>query len=143
MPQKVLWRPTKNLLRHHKGKWNKNSNLIFSFLFSFGIGTRRVNILFKATCSQLSYFFFFLLPLNKNCLRWRLTLWNPFLTFFSLINLHCVKSVRICSFYAPYFPVFVLNTDIFRVNLCIQSKWERIRTRKIQNTDTFYTVLAK
>ena len=37
---------------------------------------------------------------------------------------HCVKSVRICSFYGPYFLALGLNTD-----------------RKIPNMGTFYAVL--
>ena len=43
---------------------------------------------------------------------------------------HCVKSVQIRSFSGPYFPVFGLNTEIYSVNLCIQSKYRKIRTRK-------------
>ena len=39
---------------------------------------------------------------------------------------HCVKSVRIRSFSEPYFPAF----------------WEKIRTRKTPNTDTFHAVKA-
>ena len=30
----------------------------------------------------------------------------------------------------PYFPVFGLNTEIYFVNLCIQSKYRKVRTRK-------------
>ena len=33
-------------------------------------------------------------------------------------------------FSGPYFPVFGLNTDIYSVNLCSQSKNGKIRTRK-------------
>ena len=33
--------------------------------------------------------------------------------------MHCLKSVRIRSFSGPYFPAFELNTEIYRVNLCI------------------------
>ena len=33
-------------------------------------------------------------------------------------------------FSGPYFPVFGLNTDIYSVNLRIQSKYRKIRTRK-------------
>ena len=29
------------------------------------------------------------------------------------LNTHCVKSVRIRSYFGPYFPVFGLNTDTF------------------------------
>ena len=53
---------------------------------------------------------------------------------------HCVKSVWIRSFSGPYFPVFGLNTEIYSVNLRIQSECGKIQTRKTQNTDTFYTV---
>ena len=33
-------------------------------------------------------------------------------------------------FSGPYFPVFRLNTEIYCVNLCIQSEYGKIRTRK-------------
>ena len=55
-------------------------------------------------------------------------------------NFHCVKSVRIRSFSGPYFPAFGLNTEIYGVNLPIQSECGKIRTRKTPNTDTFYVV---
>ena len=29
----------------------------------------------------------------------------------------------------PYFPVFGLNTEVYSVNFCIQSKYRKIRTR--------------
>ena len=50
---------------------------------------------------------------------------------------HCVKSVRIQSFSGPYIPAFGLNTKIYSVNLRIQSKCRKIRTRKTSNTDAF------
>ena len=34
-------------------------------------------------------------------------------------------------FSGPYYPVFGLNTEIYGVNLCIQSEYTKIRTRKI------------
>ena len=43
---------------------------------------------------------------------------------------HCVKSVQIQVFPGPHFPVFGLNTDIYSVNIRIQSKYRKIRTRK-------------
>ena len=45
--------------------------------------------------------------------------------------MHCLKSVRIRSFSGPYFPAFELNTEIYRVNLCIWSECGKIRTRKL------------
>ena len=33
-------------------------------------------------------------------------------------------------FSGPYFPVFGINTEIYEVNLCIQSKYGKIRTRR-------------
>ena len=42
-----------------------------------------------------------------------------------------MKSVQIRSFPGPYFPVFGLNTEISSVNFCIQSKYGKIRTRKL------------
>ena len=39
-----------------------------------------------------------------------------------------------------YFPVFGLNTEIYSVNLCIQSKYGEIRTRETPNSETFHVV---
>ena len=52
-------------------------------------------------------------------------------------NTHYLKSVRIRCFSGPYFPVFGLNTERYRVSLHIQSEYGKIRTRKTPNTDTF------
>ena len=38
---------------------------------------------------------------------------------------HCTKGLQIRSFSGPYFPLFWLNTEIFGVNLRIQSKCEK------------------
>ena len=59
------------------------------------------------------------------------------------IILHCAKSVSIRSFSGPYFPVFGLNMERYRVSLHIQSECGKIRTRKAPNTDTFNAVLLK
>ena len=46
------------------------------------------------------------------------------------INHHCVKSVRIRSFFGPYFHAFGLNTEKYGVSLRIQPEYKKIRTRK-------------
>ena len=43
-------------------------------------------------------------------------------------------------FSGPYFPVFGINTEIYEVNLCIQSKYGKIRTRRKPYLNTFYAV---
>ena len=48
---------------------------------------------------------------------------------------HCVP---IQSFSSPYFSTFGLNTEIYKVDLYIQSEQRKIGTRKTQNTNTFY-----
>ena len=53
---------------------------------------------------------------------------------------HCLKSVRIWSFFGPYFPAFGLNTERYAVSLHIQSECRKIQTRKIPNTNTFHAV---
>ena len=53
---------------------------------------------------------------------------------------HWVKNVQMQSFSGPCFPAFGLNTDIYSVNLRIQSKYGKIRTRKILYLDNFYAV---
>ena len=52
-----------------------------------------------------------------------------------------MKSVRICSFTGPYFPVFALNTKTYGESLHIQSKCGKLRARKTPNTDTFHAVI--
>ena len=55
---------------------------------------------------------------------------------------YCVKSVRIQSFPGPYFATFRVNTEKYRVSLCIQSEGRKIGTRKTPNTDTSRTILC-
>ena len=66
----------------------------------------------------------------------------PFLIFnYFWKRLHCWKSVQILSVSGPYFHVFGLNTEIYFVNIRIQSKYVKIRTRKTLYLDTFHPVL--
>ena len=55
---------------------------------------------------------------------------------------HCMKSVHIRSFSGPHFPAFGLNTEteIYYVNLRIQYKCGKKRTRKSANKSTFNPV---
>ena len=47
-----------------------------------------------------------------------------------VIDLDCVKSIRIRSFSGPYFTAFGLNMERYEVALRIQSECRKIRTRK-------------
>ena len=51
--------------------------------------------------------------------------------------IHCVKSVQIRSFSGPYFLVLGLNPERYSVNLYIQSKYGKIRTRKNCKSEHF------
>ena len=51
------------------------------------------------------------------------------------LHLHCMKSVKYTVISGPYFPVFGLNTEIYGVNIRIQSKYRKIRT--INNSFVF------
>ena len=53
-------------------------------------------------------------------------------------NSHCVKSILMRNFSGPYFLVFGLN--FWTYSFCIQSRFGKIRTRKIPYTDTFQVV---
>ena len=54
---------------------------------------------------------------------------------------HCVKSVRIWNFSGPHFLKFGLNTEIYRVYLCIQSKCEKTEDqRNSEYGHTFHAV---
>ena len=55
-------------------------------------------------------------------------------------NKHCVKSVQIWSFSGSLLPVLGLNTEIYSVNLRVQSICGKIRTRKTPYLDNFYAV---
>ena len=52
---------------------------------------------------------------------------------------HCIKSVRIQSFSGSYLPAFRLNTEIYRVNLRIQSECGNT-DQKSSDTDSFHAV---
>ena len=53
------------------------------------------------------------------------------LLIFTLFTHTAGKVSKYIVFHGPYFPVFGLNAAIYSVNLCIQSKYRKIRTRKI------------
>ena len=61
-------------------------------------------------------------------------------TLIEIKTYHCVKSVHIRSFSAPYVQAFGLNTEKYEVSLRIQSKCGKIWTRKTPNIDTFKAV---
>ena len=69
--------------------------------------------------------------------------------FGQLKNEHCVKSVQIRSFSSTYFRVFGLNTEIYRVNLRIQSisvfspHKGKYGPEKTPYLDTFHAVESK
>ena len=66
-----------------------------------------------------------------------------YLSFLLVKNSHCVKIVPIRSFFWFVFSVFILNTEIYRVNLRIQYKSGKIRTYGTPYLDTFHTVSLK
>ena len=45
-------------------------------------------------------------------------------------GVHCMKIVQILRFFWSVIPVFGLNTETYGVNLRIQSKYRKIRTKK-------------
>ena len=49
--------------------------------------------------------------------------------------------VQIRVFSGPYFPAFGLNPEIYGANLCIQSKYRKIWTRKTPYLNTFNAVV--
>ena len=50
-------------------------------------------------------------------------------------------SVEIFIFSGPYFPVFVLNMEIYSVNLRIKFEYGKYRTEKTPYLNTFHAVL--
>ena len=67
--------------------------------------------------------------------------WLWYIFWCTVQNLHCVKSSRIRNFSGPYFPVFGLHTERYRVSLRIQSECGKIRSRNTLNIDTFHAGL--
>ena len=59
-----------------------------------------------------------------------------------IIEMHCVKTVRIPSYSGPHFPAFGLNTERYSVSPRIQSECGRMRARITRNTDTFQAVMG-
>ena len=57
-------------------------------------------------------------------------------SYFEGLALH--ESVRIWSFFGPYFPASGLNTVRYRESLRIQFECGKIRNRKTPNTDTLF-----
>ena len=60
-------------------------------------------------------------------------------------EIHCVKSVRVRSYFGFHFPAFELNTERYgylrEISLRVQSKCRKIRSRITPNTDTFDAVI--
>ena len=54
-----------------------------------------------------------------------------------LIGYTAYKVLKYGVFSGPYFPVLGLNTEIYKVNLQIQSEYRKIMTRKTLHLDTF------
>ena len=61
-------------------------------------------------------------------------------SYLQSLNYNYVKSVRIRSFFGPFFPAFGLNTDRCGVYLRVLSEYGEIPTKITPNTDTFHTV---
>ena len=57
-------------------------------------------------------------------------------------TMHCGKSERIRSFSGPFFLVFRLNMENYRVNLSVQPLWRKRPTAKTSNTKTFLAVMV-
>ena len=56
------------------------------------------------------------------------------------VLIHCMKGVRVRSLSGPYFLVFGLNTEIYRVNPICSQNAGMYGPEKTANTDTFYAV---
>ena len=68
---------------------------------------------------------FVIKALKKQIIQARLILTENLLSK----SFHCVKSVKYGVIPGPYFPVFGLYTDIYGVNIGIQSEYRKIWTR--------------
>ena len=59
-----------------------------------------------------------------------------------MIQLHCVKSVRIRRYSGPHFQAVGLNMERYGVSLRIRLECRNMRTSITPNTDTFHPVLV-
>ena len=57
-----------------------------------------------------------------------------------MFDQHCVKSIRIRSYSAPYFPAFGLNMERYFVSFPIQCEYRKIRTRITPSTGSVHAV---
>ena len=68
-------------------------------------------------------------------------------SFGSIIDfeyVHCYSSYSLrkkCLYSEFFFPAFGLNTERYKISLCIHSEWGKIWTKKSPNTDTFHAVV--
>ena len=90
---------------------------------------------FKGVSTQLCLLRFF-----KYCCwkSWK-KMWNLTKILKSLWSSLCEKCPN-TEFIWSEFPIFGLNTEIYRVNLCIKSKYGKMRTRKTPYLKTFRAV---
>ena len=56
-------------------------------------------------------------------------------------KIYYTKTLCIWSSHGHYFSAFRLNTEIYQVNLCIQSHYEKRSTKKNPNTEHFLVVI--
>ena len=74
---------------------------------------------------------------QKFCNRWVKKLLEE-----NINVINCVEILGVRSFFRPYFPTFGLNTERYGVFVRIQSKFGKMRTRKISNIDIFHAVIS-
>ena len=109
-------------------------HLCWSLFFNEVASLRNATLLKKRIQNRyfpVNFTKFWRTPFSKEHLRWLLTAW---------------KVSKFGVFSGPYFPVFGLNAEIYFVNLRIQSKYGKIRTRKnsvfehVSRSDFLYVV---
>ena len=59
-----------------------------------------------------------------------------------VINISLREKCLNTGVFSPYFPVFGLNMESYAVNLQIQSKYRKIRSKKTPYLDTFHAVYS-
>ena len=138
--QSILFKSLIHIFLIEKNVWNSTENrkkisksmIVFKSL----INTFQIH----KDCSNQQIFFKFLMDIfrldTKDSVQDRHDHFK-FITFFQ-IHKHCVKGVRIRSYFGPHFHAFS-----YSVSLSIQSGCRKMRTRITPNTDTFYAVICK
>ena len=117
------------------------SNLIKLFQFSAFLSASRF-FLWNFFYRFFLWFFYNFSSFLRNAIDYLLFSLKEICNSWVLLKIYSARKLVNNSFSWPvFFPVFGLNTEIYRVNLCIQTNYVKIRTRKNSAFRIFHAVV--